>query len=176
MKAIIFVTLLFAISLQTSRFLTSEVSQADNNSCEVQLQKMNFMGQLNDMILNGQTDSISDLLNQALEKCDTITPMLTNLIGFTKNSFVKFNEVNDVSSAMSLAQELMTQFENMKDQVAQLGNTMANKCVKEFMQGVAKFGVLVGRLAIGKNDDSFKALTNLAWETLPMVIKCYTPF
>lgn len=64
----------------------------------------------------------------------------------------------------------------IKNNISDLFERHVRKCIKEFMVGLAKFGAMIGRLAMKNHDDFIFALKVFGKEIVPMMIKCYTPF
>jgi len=76
----------------------------------------------------------------------------------------------------SIAQKLQSYMGAFVETVATGAQKQSEKCVKEFMVGLSKFGVMISRLGMGQHDDFHNSMVVFSKEIFPMLLKCYTPF
>merc|ERR1740139_1920045 len=97
-------------------------------------------------------------------------PMLTNITDdLTENKFT----IDLAESLMAKMQKFMAELSNLL--VIGLVSR-STRCIKEFMNEIAKFGVLIARLSTKDKTGAMKALKDFAIEFPKVIVKCYTPF
>ena len=148
--------------------------------CEQSLRDMDFYKKFASSITGADLKQATDLTGQALNICqgsDDQKKIMINLWANLKNEFSVIHEHPQVAPfTKSIAQKLQSYMGDFVTMLSEATRKQSEKCIKEFMFGLSKFGIMIARLGMGEHDDFSKSMMVFNKEIFPMLLKCYTPF
>jgi hypothetical protein len=141
---------------------------------------MDFYKKFASSIKNTDLKQATDLTSQALKLCqgsDDQKKIMINLWANLKNEFSVIHSHAQVAPfTKSISQKLQSYMGDFVTMLSEGAKNQSEKCIKEFMVGLSKFGIMIARLGMGEHDDFSNSMLAFNKEIFPMLLKCYTPF